>query len=127
MNRYRADKNLFKQLLLILHGIVFLTLSIAFPALANKETVNPKEEIIDQAKAVWLEGAPNRALEILDQEGLGNSSDPKILRLRGDIFATTRRDQEAIQAYDALLLRSPNMVGVRWAKWSVFGPFRAGK
>jgi len=40
-------------------------------------------------------------------------------KLRGDILATSRRHQEAIEAYDLVLHHDPKNLQVRWAKWSV--------
>ena len=88
------------------------------PALAHQQHMKSKE-VGDRAKTEWLDGAPNRALEILDQEAQEEPADLTILKLRGDIFATSRRDQEALQAYDGVLQRAPEALDVRWAKWSV--------
>jgi len=96
-----------------------MAVSISVPGLAHQQQTKSDDGVVDRAKAVWLNGAPNPALEILDQEMQGNPTDLRILKLRGDIFATSRRDQEALQAYDAVLQRAPGAIDVRWAKWSV--------
>jgi len=92
---------------------------------ADDGQIGPEQEIADQAKAAWLDGATNPALEILAQ---GIESYPHALtlqKLRGDILATARRPQEAIEAYDAVLRHTPEALDVRWAKWSAL--LRSGK
>jgi len=107
-------------------GIMLLmTLPLTTSTYADDTQVPPEQEIVDQANAAWLEGAPNPALEILDQ---GITSHPGALtlqKLRGDILATVRRTQEAITAYDAVLQHMPEALNVRWAKWSAL--LRSGK
>ena len=59
------------------------------------------------------------ALEILDQ-GIQDHPDALTLqKLRGDILATSRGPQEAVEAYETVLARKPTALDVRWAKWSV--------
>jgi tetratricopeptide (TPR) repeat protein len=73
----------------------------------------------DLAKAAWENGAVQVALEILDQ---GIEEHPLALslqKLRGDILATSRRPQEAVQTYDTVLAMDSAALDVRWAKWSV--------
>ena len=115
-----AGRKVLKNTKFTLSLIGLMTLLISLPVFANQEQTDSDDGVVDRAKAVWLNGAPNRAMEILDQEMQGTTPDLKILKLRGDIFSTSRRDQEALQAYDAVLQRTPEDLGVRWAKWSVF-------
>ena len=79
---------------LIFHVMVLMTFPISVPALAHQQQTNSEEGVADRAKAEWLDGAPNRALEILDQEAQEDPPDLTILKLRGDIFATSRRRPE---------------------------------
>ena len=112
-------RNFIRNSTFALSCMVLLTLLISISALANPQPTITNDGVADRAKAAWLDGAPNRALEILDQEAQDDPTDLRILKLRGDIFATSRRNPEAIQAYDAVLQRSPEALSVRWAKWSV--------
>ncbi|HSA65702.1 MAG TPA: tetratricopeptide repeat protein [Nitrospira sp.] len=76
-------------------------------------------QIIERAKSNWESGATTPALEVLDQ---GIETHPEAValhKLRGDILATSRASQEALQAYDAVLGRQPAALDVRWAKWSL--------
>ncbi len=97
---------------LMLSFMIFLTMPSSSVALAQ-------ETIADLAEAEWMEGAPNRALDILDQGLQDNPQDLRLHKLRGDVLATSRRDQEALEAYETVLQRNPESLDVRWAKWSV--------
>jgi tetratricopeptide (TPR) repeat protein len=76
-------------------------------------------KIIDRAKTDWESGAIAPALEALDQGLEANPEAVTLHRLRGDILATSRASQEALQAYDSVLGRQPAALDVRWAKWSL--------
>jgi tetratricopeptide (TPR) repeat protein len=108
-----------RNIKLTLYVIVLVTLPFSVHVLASQQQTNSKEGVVDRAKAIWYDGAPNRALEILDREIQDDPPDLTILKLRGDIFATSRRNQEALQAYETVLQRTPEALDVRWAKWSV--------
>ena len=76
-------------------------------------------QIIERAKSTWESGAFAPALEMLDQ---GIEAHPDVLqlyKLRGDILATSRATHEALQAYEAALVKRPSALDVRWAKWSL--------
>ena len=87
--------------------------------------MNAIETAADQANAAWMEGSVSRALGILDQGIQDNTESLTLYKLRGDILATSRRDHEAIQAYESVLQKTPEALHVRWSKWSVL--FRSGK
>lgn len=88
-------------------------------AVAEAPQAPPAEQIAQQAKALWDSGAVSTALDLLDQ-GLHNHPQALPLhKLRGDILATSRGPQEAVQAYDAILAQHWAALDVRWAKWSV--------
>lgn len=103
-----------------IHGVVFFVLlytgAVVF---AQDPEMISGEVVANQAKSAWMDGSPNRALEILDQ---GVREFPKfspLQKLRGDILTTIRRNQEALEAYEYVLKGEPESLGVRWAKWSV--------
>jgi len=77
------------------------------------------ETTADHAKAAWENGATNRAIEILDQGLLDHPRASTLHKLRGDILTVSRRPQEAVTAYEAVLTENPDALNVRWAKWSV--------
>jgi len=76
-------------------------------------------QIIEQAKSNWESGAITPALEALDQGIEANPDAVTLHKLRGDILATSRASQQALQAYDTVLGRQPTALDVRWAKWSL--------
>jgi len=76
-------------------------------------------QIIERAKSTWESGASTPALEILDQGIEANPEALPLHKLRGDILTTSRASQEALQAYEAVLVRQPSALDVRWAKWSL--------
>ena len=93
--------------------------TMGFFALAEDPQVGSGEKVAEDAKAVWESGTVIPALEILDQ---GIHEHPHALalhKLRGDILATFRSSQEAVQAYETVLSEKPTALDVRWAKWSV--------
>jgi len=96
-----------------------VTLTMGPFAFAEDPALRSEEQVAEHAKAVWESGAINPALEILDQ---GIQEHPHALtlqKLRGDILATSRGFQEAVEAYETVLARAPTALDVRWAKWSV--------
>jgi len=102
------------------HGMVILVvLCTGAGIFAQDQEMIPGEVVANQAKAAWMDGSPNRALDLLDQ---GIREFPLFLllqKLRGNILTTIRRNQEALEAYEAVLQSEPESLGVRWAKWSV--------
>ena len=76
-------------------------------------------QIIERAKSTWESGASTPALEILNQGIEANPEALPLYKLRGDILATSRASQEALQAYETVLVRQPSALDVRWAKWSL--------
>ncbi len=78
-----------------------------------------EEEIAGQAKAIWESGAISPALDILEQGIQDHPRALTLLKLRGDILATSRGPREAVEAYETALAWKPSMLDIRWAKWSV--------
>lgn len=102
-----------------------LTLTMGPLAFAKDPQVLSEQKVAERAKGAWESGAINGALDILDQ---GIQDHPHALmlhKLRGDIFTTSRRPREAVEAYEAVLARNPTALDVRWAKWSVL--LRSGR
>jgi len=103
-----------------IHGMVFLVaLFTGTGVFASDEGMISAEEASKQARAAWMNGSANQALNILDQEILKFPKNSFLQTLRGNILTTVRRNQEALEAYEAVLEREPDLLGVRWAKWSV--------
>ena len=102
-----------------IHGMVFLMALYAGTVVFAYDQGMMSEEEVNQARAAWMNGSANEALNILDQEILNFPKYSLLQKLRGDILTTIRRNQEALKAYDAVLEREPDSLGVRWAKWSV--------
>ncbi|HZC80177.1 MAG TPA: tetratricopeptide repeat protein, partial [Nitrospiraceae bacterium] len=86
---------------------------------AEDPPLHPDEQVAERAKGAWESGAINPALDILDQGIQDHPHSLMLLKLRGDILATFRDPQEAVQAYETVLAKMPAALDVRWAKWSV--------
>ena len=93
--------------------------AIVSAALASDPQGLSDEQIIERAKSDWESGAFTPALEMLDQGIEANPEALPLHKLRGDILATSRASQEALQAYETVLVRQPSALDVRWAKWSL--------
>ncbi len=93
--------------------------------LAEDQSAMPVEVITRQAKDAWVGGSSTVALEILTQGIREHPNTMNLQKLLGDILVTTRQDQEAVEAYDAVLQRTPEALDVRWAKWVVL--YRSGR
>jgi tetratricopeptide (TPR) repeat protein len=99
--------------------LIVLTLTAGSFAFAEDPLLHPEEQIAERVKGAWESGAINPALDILDQ-GIQDHPDALMLqKLRGDILATFRGPDEAVQAYETILAKVPAALDVRWAKWSV--------
>lgn len=86
---------------------------------AEAPPVRSAELIAQEAKTLWESSAIPAALDLLDQGILSHPGALTLKKLRGDILATSRDPQEAVQAYETVLAQHPSAVDVRWAKWSV--------
>ena len=83
------------------------------------------ESVAERAKSAWESGAIPLALDILEEGIQQQPRAPGLNKLRGDILTTSRRPQEAVQAYETVLAQQPDALAVRWAKWSVL--IRSGR
>ncbi len=104
---------------------VVLTLTMGPLAFAKEPQLRSEEKVAERAKVAWESGATSGALDILDQWIQAHPPALALQKLRGDIFTTSRRPKEAVEAYDTVLARKPTALDVRWAKWSVL--FRSGR
>jgi tetratricopeptide (TPR) repeat protein len=104
----------------VIHGmVIFVAFYAGAGVFAQDQKMSSGDMVVHQARDAWMNGSPNRALEILDQ-GMREFPQFSLLqKLRGDVLTTIRRNQEALEAYDAVLQDEPESLGVRWAKWSV--------
>ena len=104
----------------MLLGVPFVvTLTMSPFAFAEESQLRSEEQVAEHAKAVWESGAINPALDILDQGIQDYPHTLTLQKLRGDILATSRGPQEAVEAYEMILARTPTALDIRWAKWSV--------
>ncbi len=77
------------------------------------------QQIADHAKTAWDNGAMSHALDLLDH-GLHEYPRAALLHtLRGDILAASRRQTDALEAYDRALSAATEHLGIRWSKWSL--------
>ncbi|MBX3369984.1 MAG: tetratricopeptide repeat protein [Nitrospira sp.] len=88
-------------------------------AFANDLPLRSEGQIAQHAKAAWEQGTINLALGIVEQ---GIQDHPRALalhQLRGDMLATSRQTEAALESYETVLASIPAALDVRWAKWSV--------
>ncbi|ALA57912.1 tetratricopeptide repeat protein [Nitrospira moscoviensis] len=103
-------------------GLAATATTAFFPgssAFAEEPGKSSEERLADDAKTVWESGAVTPALDMLDEEIRRHPDALALMKLRGDILATTRGPREAVAAYETVLARNPQALDVRWAKWSV--------
>jgi len=86
---------------------------------AQDQQFQSPDRLAEQAKAVWESGAIAPALDLLEEGVQQHPRSLTLYKLRGDILATARGPQEAVQAYETALAQQPAALDVRWAKWSV--------
>ena len=98
--------------------LLFILFMFSAPALAERP-IDTEDRLVDRANVAWEDGAVSSALDIVTQGLRENPNSLKLKKLHGDILATTRRDQEALQAYQEILGTTPKDLQVRWAKWGV--------
>lgn len=100
---------------------LMLVLAVAARSIGYAEdSANISEaHVIEQAKAVWEGGAVTSALELIEQSIQSHPQSASLHKLRGDILATFRGPQEAVQAYEMALAAKPSALDVRWAKWGL--------
>lgn len=95
-----------------------LMVTLAMSASGVAQVIS-EQHVADQVKALWESGALAPALDMLDEALQEHPRSLALQTMRGDILATFRGPQEAVQAYEQGLSANPAAVHVRWAKWSV--------
>ncbi|MGH7146563.1 MAG: tetratricopeptide repeat protein [Nitrospiraceae bacterium] len=108
-----------RSIAMLLGVVLAVPLTMGPFAFADDSRAPSEEQVAEHAKAVWESGAINPALDILDQGIQDHPHALTLQKLRGDILATSRGPQEAVEAYETVLARTPTALDVRWAKWSV--------
>ena len=96
-----------------------LTLLCLSPVFGQSDPESREQDLLATATATWLKGSSVQALEMLKE---GIETFPQFTsfeKLRGDILATVRKNEEAVEAYDTVLHVVPESLNIRWAKWSV--------
>ena len=112
-------------MLILLMIPFFVSLPLSSLVFAMEQEHQQEESIVRKAEAAWMDGSTTTALDILEQ-GIQTHPHARLLqKLRGDVLATSRRDQVALEAYETILKKRPETLDVRWAKWSVL--LRSGK
>ena len=102
-----------------------LSVLVSSVTFADDSLVESEGRVAEHARAVWESGGIIPALEILDRGIHDHPNALELHKLRGDILATFRGPQEAVQAYEMILAKKPVALDVRWAKWSVL--IRSGR
>ncbi len=97
--------------------LTFLLAFITGPGsglLAHDLPLHSEGQIAQHAKAAWEQGTIDLALGILEQ---GIHDHPHALalhQLRGDMLATSRHTEAALESYDTVLARIAAALDVRW-------------
>lgn len=103
----------------MIHGMMILVALYLGSGVAQAQKKTSGNGMAERARAAWMDGSPDRALDILDQDIQEFPGFSLLQQLRGDILTTIRRNQEALEAYELVQHGKPESLGVRWAKWSV--------
>lgn len=100
-----------------------LALLFSFESFSFAQTAKVQEstqqDILQRASAAWEHGDVARALEILDESNQADLHSMAVSKLRGDILSSSRRQQDAVKAYDSVLADNPAALDIRWAKRGV--------
>ena len=95
-----------------------VTLTDASRAMANDQGPHSEHQVAQRAKAAWEQGTTDLAIGILDQGIHENPQAFALHQLRGDMLATSRHTEAALESYETVLASIPRALDVRWAKWS---------
>ncbi len=107
-------------LLVTIVGSMAYIFAVEVPfAIAQNYSIGSENIVVEQATEAWIEGSSPQALDILEEGIHQYPQSLPIRKLRGDILATTRRNQEALESYESLLKDYPDAEVVSRAKWSL--------
>ena len=118
----RGDRPVHRHVQLLVLSVMLLLMLIAETdsvASPNDIPLNPESQIAQHAKAAWEQGTIALALGIVEQGIYEHPHALALHQLRGDMLATSRQTEAALESYDTVLARVPAALDVRWAKWSV--------
>lgn len=96
-----------------------LMMGMGNPAFGAVPAVLSEEQVVNAAREAWDSGTIIAALDLLEQGIQDHPRAASLHKLKGDLLATFRGPQEAVQAYDRVLTEQPDALDARWAKWSV--------
>ena len=101
--------------------LLFLLVTLITPirAMANDPDRDSESQVAQRAKAAWEQGTTDLALDILAQGIHEHPQAFALHQLRGDMLATSRHTEAALESYETVLANIPSALDVRWAKWSV--------
>lgn len=88
-------------------------------AFASESPLRSESQVAQHAKTAWEQGTIDLALGILEQGIQDHPQALALYHLRGDMLATSRHTEAALESYNTVLARIPAALDVRWAKWSV--------
>ena len=118
----RGDRPIHRHVQRLVLSVMLLLMLIAETdsvASPNDIPLNPESQIAQHAKAAWEQGTIALALGIVEQGIYEHPHALALHQLRGDMLATSRQTEAALESYDTVLARVPAALDVRWAKWSV--------
>ncbi|MCE7976312.1 MAG: hypothetical protein DYH03_03930 [Nitrospira sp. NTP1] len=118
----RGDRPVHRHVQRLVLSVMLLLMLIAETdsvASPNDIPLNPESQIAQHAKAAWEQGTLALALGIVEQGIYEHPHALALHQLRGDMLATSRQTEAALESYDTVLARVPAALDVRWAKWSV--------
>src|SRR5439155_25516803 len=92
-----------QSIVVLLAVPLVVTLTVGLLAFAEDPQMVSEEKVAERARGAWESGARNGALDILDQVIHVNPHALALLKLRGDIFTTSRCPCEAVVAYDTVI------------------------
>jgi len=106
-----------RDLLIVLP--IGLMLGTGTPVFGEAPPFLSEEQIVAAAQEAWDSGAVVAALDLLEQGIHDYPRASSLQKMRGDLLATFRGPEEALQAYDRALTERPDALDARWAKWSL--------
>jgi tetratricopeptide (TPR) repeat protein len=110
---------LFKNVAHMIGAVALLFFAYPSFVCAQGHAINSEETVVHHVTETWIDGSPLEALDIVEEELRNYSHSLPLIKLRGDIRATIRQNQHALEDYETILQETPGALGVRWAKWSV--------